>query len=136
MQDQATAHERPFAALDLHQLIGQQLIADHSVLDEDARVDRAGSQHLARRRGETEQIVEVDGSGETGDWAEWRREIEIGGGEVAARRDLARCGPVYPAAAADRAVDEGDDALGQAGDLVRLQVRPERQARHIEDGVP
>ena len=40
LQDQAAAHERPFAALDPHQLVGQQLVADHAILDQDAGVDR------------------------------------------------------------------------------------------------
>ena len=40
LQDQPAAHERPFAALDLDQLAGQQLVADHAILDEDTGIDR------------------------------------------------------------------------------------------------
>ena len=50
LQDQAPAHERPFAALDPDQLVGQQLIGDHPILDEDAGVDR-GDAHLLAGRG-------------------------------------------------------------------------------------
>ena len=50
LEDQAAAHERPFAALDLDQLVGQQLVVDDAVLDEDAGVDRLDGQHLPGRR--------------------------------------------------------------------------------------
>ena len=45
---------------------------------------------------------------------ERRREVEVGGREIAGRGDLAAGDPVDPALAADRAVDERDHAFGQA----------------------
>ena len=41
--------------------------------------------------------------------------------------------PVDPAAPANRALDQGDDAFGQAGQLFRLEVRAEGDSRHVED---
>ena len=44
--------------------------------------------------------------------------------------------PVDPALPADGAVDQGDDAFGQPGQLVGLKVGPEGDSGHVERRVP
>ena len=58
-----------------------------------------------------------------------------GGREVAGRGHLSARRPVDPALPFDRAVDERDDAFGQPGQLVGLEVRAESNARHVEQSV-
>ena len=135
LQDQAAAHERPFATLDLDQLIGQQLIVDHPVLDEDAGVDRLDRHHLPRWRSEREEVAEMDRAAYARDGSERRREVEIGGREVARGGNLATRAPIDPALPADRPVHERHDALGQARELVRLEAGPECEARDVQRGM-
>ena len=115
----------------LHQLAGQQLVADDAVLDEDAGVDRRDRQ----RSGpggvvRPEQVGEVDRAAAcpvTGPNGAARS--MSGGREIAGRGDLAVAGPVDPALAGERALDQRDHALGQPGQLFRLQVLAEGDAR-------
>src|SRR5438874_10626991 len=78
----------------------------------------------------------MHGPGEARYRPERRGEVEVGGCEVARRRDLTQRAPINAAAAADRAVDERDHALRKPRDLVRLEIGPKRQARYVEGGVP
>ena len=48
LQDQFSAHERPFAALDAHEVVGKQLIGDRPVRHRNARVDLPRSGDLVR----------------------------------------------------------------------------------------
>ena len=74
---------------------------------------------------------------EPGHRAEARREVGVADGELAGRRHLAAPGPVDPPLpASDRAVDERDHALGQAGQLLGLEPLAEVDAGHVEHGVP
>ena len=70
------------------------------------------------------------------DRPERRREVEIVGGEIAGRSDLATWPPVDPPVAPHGAVDQRDHAFGEAGDHFRLRVRAEGQAGHVEQGAP
>ena len=90
LKDQPAAHERPFAALDLDQLVGQQLVADHAILDEDAGVDRLRPSASGPAPSQAEQIGEMDRavvSPVTGPNGAARS--MSGGREIAGRGDLA-----------------------------------------------
>ena len=78
----------------------------------------------------------MDRAVHAGHRAEAGGEIHIVGGEVAGRGDFASAVPVDPPLAADPAINQGDHAFGQAGQLFRLEIVAEGDAGTSSTALP